>query len=110
MQKLFTKANCPFCRITILPTAMNNMKLGLKDKIDILDCYEWEHFRMRTHPLLDRLPIDAYPTLIFKGIKVTNILTKDQFRALLDGLTEEEKIVPESNKWNERFNLAMKGG
>ena len=108
--KLFVKSMCPFCRITISPVAMNNLKVGLKDKIDILDCYEWEHFKMRTHPLLDRLPVDAYPTLIYKGIKVTNILTKDQLRAFLDGITQEEKIIPESDKWSERFNIAINKG
>ena len=110
MQKLFVKSGCTFCRITLSPTSMHNLKVGLKDRIDILDCYEWEHFGMKTYPLLDKLPVDAYPTLIHKGNKVTNILSKSQFSALLDGLTEEEKIVPELNKWEERFNKAMKGG
>ena len=98
--KLFVKSMCPYCRITISPVAMNNLKLAIKDKIDILDCYEWEHFKMRTHPLLDRMPIDAYPTLILNGIKITNIMTKDNLRALLDGMTQGDKIVPESNKWS----------
>jgi|GEM_PF-3137763 hypothetical protein len=98
--KLFVKSGCRFCRITVSPVAMHNLKVGLKNKIDILDCYEYEHFKMRTHPLLDRMPVNAYPTLILKGIKITNIMTKDNLRALMDGMTEEDKIVPESNKWS----------
>lgn len=100
VNKLFVKSGCPHCRITVSPVAMHNLKVGLKNKIDILDCYEWEHFKMRTHPLLDRMPIDAYPTLILNGIKVTNIMTKDNLRALIDGMTQEDKIVPELNKWS----------
>lgn len=105
--KLFVKAGCPHCRKTVSPVTMHNLKLGLKDKIDILDCYEWEHFGMKTHPLLDRMPVDGYPTLIVNGIKITNIVSKDQLRALLDGLTEEEIIIPLSNKWGDRFNQSI---
>src|SRR3990167_1503215 len=97
LNKLFTKSGCPFCRITINPVSMHNFKVAVKDRIDILDCYEWEHFKIRTNPILDRLPVDSYPTLIFNGIKVTNIISKDQIRAFLDGMSEGEKIVPESD-------------
>ena len=93
MRKLFVKSMCQFCRKTLIPIEEINNEIPINKRIDIEDCYGWEHFKMKTIPVMDKLPFDGYPTLFIDNIKITGFLTKDQVRAFLDGFLKKEKIV-----------------
>ena len=93
MRKLFVTSNRSFCRKTLMPTEKTNTGMPLGKRIDIIDSYEWEHFRMMVHPILKKVEFDSYPTLIIDGFKVTSPLSKRQFKAFLDGFTKQDKII-----------------
>lgn len=95
---LFVTTGCQFCRKTIFPVEEVNLKIPIEKRIASVDAYEWENFKMAKEPIIHKLSFSGYPTIFLDGIKVKNILTKNQTRAFLDGFTQKDKIIEDSNK------------
>ena len=99
LRVLLVKAFCPFCRVTLTPTARNNLLLSPQKRIGIVDAFERENFRMKLNPIIEKVKFDSYPTLIFDGLKIRGFLSKSDTKACLDALTHDDKIVPDENKF-----------
>lgn len=104
VRKLFVLSGCHHCRKTLMPVELNNLRMREKDRVEIIDCFEWENFRILSHPIMNKLKFDGYPSLFIDGIKVNNPLCKSQLSAFLDGFTENDKIIGDNpTKW--KLNL-----
>ena len=99
LRVLLVKAFCPFCRVTLTPTARTNLLLSPKNRIEIVDGFERENFGTKINPIIEKVKFLSYPTLIFDGLKIRGFLSKSDTKACLDALTSEDKIIPEENIW-----------
>lgn len=76
-----------------MPVQEINLKLPFGKKIDTIDLKDWENFGMKMDLSQNKLQFDGYPTLFVQGVKVSNILSKEQLRAFLNGFFQKDKIV-----------------
>lgn len=76
-----------------MPVEETNTSMNIKNRIDTIDSYEWEHFKMSKHPIFHKLNFNGYPTMFIDGIKVTSPLSKSQIKSFLDGFTQKDKII-----------------
>jgi hypothetical protein len=101
VRTLFVKSSCQHCRPTLIPVSEINNKMSVGDRVNILDSFAWENFKMANHPILHKIKFEGYPHLLVDGMNVKHFLSKEQVRAFLDGFFEGDKIIGEDgSKWN----------
>ena len=92
---LLIKKGCNGCReyLRVLPSI--NLRLPIEKKIKIIDCFEWEEFGMKSHPIMDSFnPNDFtdYPLLYLNGILITGVLFAEQLKIFLERYLKEDFI------------------
>ena len=92
---LLIRKGCRGCReyLRVLPKI--NLRLPIDKKIKIIDCFEWDEFGMKSHPIMDsfkREDFTDYPLLYLNGILITGVLFAEQLRIFLEQYLKEDFI------------------
>ena len=77
-----------------MPVEEINSKVPFGKRIHTINCSDWENYGIKISPLQDKIPkFTGYPHIFLDINNVTNILSKDQIRAFLEGYFEKDKII-----------------
>ena len=90
---LLIQTGCPGCReyLKILPKI--NLRLPIEKKIQIVDCFEWEQFGFKSHPIMDNFEtkdFSDYPLLYLDEILITGVLWAEQLKIFLETYLKED--------------------
>lgn len=93
---LLVRKGCPFCRQFIRVISKLNLRLPIDKRIQIIDCYEWEHFGLRNIPLMDKLEKEGlnegFPFLFIDSIVIDPSPTTEQLKILLEKFLNEDLL------------------
>lgn len=91
---LLIQQGCPACLeyLRVLPKI--NLRLPIEKKIKIIDCFEWEQFGIKPHPIMNKFGNDFqdYPLLYLDGVLITGASWVDQLKIFLEKYLEEDFI------------------
>ncbi len=91
---LLIEASCPACLeyLRVLPKI--NLRLPIEKRIKIIDCFEWEQFGLKLHPIMDKFGEDFedYPLLYLDKILITGAIWAEQLKIFLEKYLEEDFI------------------
>ncbi len=84
---LLIRRGCSGCReyLRVLPKI--NLRLPIEKKIKVIDCFEWEQFGLKSHPIMDKFSeedFEDYPLLYLDGILVTGAVWAEQLKIFLE--------------------------
>jgi len=88
---LLVEASCPGCKEYLKVVPKINLRLPIEKKIKIIDCFEWEQFGFKSHPIMDSFDRDDfqdYPLLYLDEILVTGVLWAEQLKIFLEKYLE----------------------
>lgn len=89
---LLVEQGCNACLeyLRVLPKI--NLRLPIDKQVKIIDCFEWEQFRLKSHPIMDKFGDDfkTYPLLYLDKILITGALWAEQLKIFLEKYLEED--------------------
>ncbi len=90
---LLIQRGCNGCLeyLKILPQI--NLRLPLDKKIKVIDCFEWEDFKIKTHPIMDKFKkqdFKDYPMLYLDKILITGVAWAEQLKHFLEKYLKED--------------------
>jgi len=90
---LLVESGCPGCKEYLRVIPKINLRLPIDKRIKIVDCFEWEQFGFKSHPIMDNFDRDDfqdYPLLYLNGILITGVLWAEQLKIFLEKYLEED--------------------
>jgi len=90
---LLVEQGCTGCREYLRVVPKINLRLPIDKQIKIIDCSEWEQFRFKSHPIMDKFSdedFQDYPLLYLNGILITGIAWAEQLKIFLEKYLEED--------------------
>ena len=89
---LLVEQGCHGCLEYLRVVPKINLRLPIGKQIKIIDCFEWEQFGLKSHPIMDKFGDDFkdYPLLYLDGILVTGVLWAEQLKIFLEKYLEED--------------------
>lgn len=90
---LLVESSCPGCKEYLKVIPKINLRLPIDKRIKIIDCFEWEQFGFKSHPIMDNFDRDDfqdYPLLYLNGILITGVLWAEQLKIFLEKYLEED--------------------
>lgn len=95
MRVLLVRRGCPFCRDAIKVISKLNLKMNIDKRILIIDCYEWEEFKLDNNPLLNlfsKMEKEGfgYPFLYVDGIIIEPSPSPEQLKIVLKTFLRED--------------------
>ena len=84
---LLVEKGCPGCLEYLRVVPKINLRLPINKQIKIIDCFEWEQFGLKSHPIMDKFEskdFNSYPLLYLDGILVTGVLWAEQLKIFLE--------------------------
>jgi len=92
---LLIEMGCPGCKEYLRVIPKINLRLPIDKKIQIVDCFEWEQFGFKSHPIMDNFDRDDfqdYPLLYLDSILITGVLWAEQLKIFLEKFLEKDFI------------------
>lgn len=83
---LLVEQGCNGCLeyLRVLPKI--NLRLPIEKKIKIIDCFEWEQFGLKSHPIMDKFGknFKDYPLLYLDGVLIIGAIWAEQLQIFLE--------------------------
>jgi len=92
---LLVESSCPGCKEYLKVIPKINLRLPIEKRIKIIDCFEWEQFGFKSHPIMDNFDRDDfqdYPLLYLNGILITGVLWAEQLKIFLEKFLEKDFV------------------
>ncbi len=92
---LLIQQGCPGCLEYLRVVPKINLRLPKEKKIKIIDCFEWEEFGFKSHPIMDKFSdedFQDYPLLYLNGILITGVVWAEQLKIFLETYLKEDFI------------------
>lgn len=93
MRVLLIRQGCNGCKEYLRVLPKMNLRLPIEKKIEIIDCFEWEQFGLKSHPIMDKFSdkdFEDYPLLYLDGILVTGVAWAEQIKIFLEKYLKED--------------------
>lgn len=90
---LLTRTGCMGCNefMKVLPSI--NLRLPIEGRIRVINCFEFEEWAIKNHPILDRITFRDYPVLYLDGILIEGVAWAEQIKIFLESYFKEEFVV-----------------
>jgi len=93
---LLIRASCNGCKEYLRVIPKINLRLPINKQIKIIDCFEWEQFGLKFHPIMDNFDRDDfqdYPLLFLNGILVTGVFMGWTIKIFLETYLKKDFII-----------------
>jgi len=90
---LLYESGCPGCKEYLKVIPKLNLRLPIDKKIILKNCFEWEQFGFKSHPIMDSFSRDNfkdYPLLYLDEILIVGVLWSEQLKKFLISYLKEE--------------------
>jgi len=90
---LLTRSHCRGCREYMRVLPMINLRLPIEKRIKVINCFEFEEWGIKNHPILDRISFDDYPILYLDQILIEGVAWAEQIKKFLETYLKNEFVV-----------------
>jgi len=90
---LLVQSSCPGCLEYLRVVPKMNLRLPIEKRIEIIDCFEWEQFGFKSHPIMNnfsRKDFRDYPLLYLDEILVTGLMWTKKIKIFLEKYLEDD--------------------
>jgi len=90
---LLTRIGCKGCNeyMRVLPSI--NTRLPVEGRIKVINCFEFEEWGLKNHPILDRITFRDYPILYLDGLKIEGVAWAEQIKKFLENYLKSEFVI-----------------
>lgn len=90
---LLTRMGCKGCREYLRAIPIINLRLPIEKRIKVINCFEYEEWGLKNHPILDRITFNDYPVLYLDGILIEGVAWVEQIKKFLEKYLKSEFVV-----------------